>query len=186
MSPKKINRGARGLRGRALSRLTIGDIKMTKDLTLGFGRFDPFTVGFDDMWTKLNSLLPTATAPTFPPYNIRKVNDNEYVIELAVAGFAKTDISVTLDAGKLVVKGATTSEDDSSYLHRGIATRAFERSWLLNDKVEVKDAEIVNGMLRIWLENMIKLQPARQIEVKEAGEKSEKKALKSKKELLVE
>ena len=126
--------------------------------------FDPFTIGFDDVIDKLQSMhteMSKAT-PGYPPYNIKQVKDNKYVIEMAVAGFAKTDIEVTLEGSKLVIKGATveSSEDDSSYIYKGIANRNFNRSFTLADKVEIKDAEIANGMLRVWLENMVKVQDA--------------------------
>jgi molecular chaperone IbpA len=158
---------------------------MSKDLTLGFGRFDPFTVGFDNVWNKLSDMLPAAAnVPTFPPYNIRKVSDNEYVIEVAVAGFAKQDISVTLEGDKLIVKGVATSvpSSEGEYLHRGIAMRAFERSWLVQDGVEIKNAEMVNGMLRLWLENIHALNKrVKQIEIKDGAEEP-----KGKKQLLTE
>ena len=101
------------------------------------------------------------TIPGYPPYNIKQVKDNKYVIEMAVAGFAKTDIEVTLDGDKLVIKGTSKdTEPDEVYVYKGIAARNFERTFTLADKVEIKDAEIVNGMLNIWLENIVKAQDA--------------------------
>ena len=125
---------------------------------------DPFSVGFDDVLNQIREVSETVAkaTPGYPPYNIKQVKDNKYVIEMAVAGFAKTDIEVTLEGSKLVIKGATveSSEDDSSYIYKGIANRNFNRSFTLADKVEIKDAEIANGMLRVWLENMVKVQDA--------------------------
>jgi molecular chaperone IbpA len=79
---------------------------------------------------------------------------------MAVAGFAKTDIEVTLEGNKLVIKGAAidSAEDPASFIYKGIANRNFTRSFTLADKVEIKDAEIANGMLKVWLENMVKAQ----------------------------
>jgi molecular chaperone IbpA len=123
---------------------------------------DPFTVGFDDVLDQIRDVTETVakTATAYPPYNIRQVKDNKYVIEMAVAGFAKTDIEVTLEGNKLVIKGAAidSAEDPASFIYKGIANRNFTRSFTLADKVEIKDAEIANGMLKVWLENMVKAQ----------------------------
>jgi molecular chaperone IbpA len=97
---------------------------------------------------------------TYPPYNIKQVKENKYVIEMAVAGFAKTDIEVTLEGNKLVVKGAAKEDelDTSEYLFKGIANRNFNREFKIADKVEIENAELANGMLKIWLSNMVKAQ----------------------------
>jgi molecular chaperone IbpA len=79
---------------------------------------------------------------------------------MAVAGFARTDLEITMDGNKLLVKGATKDDEGEQFLYKGIANRAFERAFTLNDKVEIKDAELVNGMLKIWLENIVKTQDA--------------------------
>ena len=125
---------------------------------------DPFTIGFDDVLSQINELSESVTksVPGFPPYNIKQVKDNKYVIEMAVAGFAKSDIEVTLDGNKLVIKGNASEEElpEDNYLFKGIATRNFTRQFTLADKVEIKDAEIVNGMLKVWLENYVKAQDA--------------------------
>ena len=133
---------------------------------------DPFTVGFDDVLDQIREVSETVakTATTYPPYNIKQVKENKYVIEMAVAGFAKTDIEVALDGNKLIIRGAAveSDEDPSSFIYKGIANRNFSRTFTLADKVEIKDAEIANGMLKIWLENMIKLQDqVKMITVKE-------------------
>ena len=125
---------------------------------------DPFSVGFEDVLDQIRDISETVAkaTPGYPPYNIKQVKDNKYVIEMAVAGFAKTDIEVTLDGNKLVIKGAVvdSSEDPDSYIYKGIANRNFLRQFTLADKVEIKDAEIANGMLKVWLENMVKAQDA--------------------------
>ena len=92
---------------------------------------------------------------------------------MAVAGFAKTDIEVTLEGSKLVIKGAVvdSAEDPSSFIYKGIANRNFSRAFTLADKVEIKDAEIANGMLKVWLENMVKAQDSvKKITVKSKDE----------------
>ena len=124
---------------------------------------DPFSVGFDDVLQQLVDVSSQATKaiPGYPPYNIKQVKDNKYVIEMAVAGFGKTDIEVTLDGNKLVIKGAVVEGDDAdNYIFKGIANRNFTRQFTLADKIEIKDAEIANGMLKVWLENIVKAQDA--------------------------
>ena len=127
-----------------------------------FTSFDPFSVGFDKTFKLLSSQLDNIgkSLPGYPPYNIKKVDDNKYVIEMAVAGFAKTDIELTLDNGKLTITGNIKDSNDvdnanAYYFYKGIAERAFTRSFTLADTVEIKNAEMVNGILKVWLENLI-------------------------------
>ena len=77
---------------------------------------------------------------------------------MAVAGFAKQDIEITLKGNDLVIKGESKDAEDEQFLWKGIANRAFQRTFTLNDKIEIKDAEIANGMLKVWLENIYKAQ----------------------------
>lgn len=121
---------------------------------------DPFVIGFDKVFDQLQEMGTNAVknAPNWPPYNIKQVNDNKYVIEMAVAGFAKQDIEVTLEGNKLVIKGESKDADNENYLWKGIANRAFQRTFTLNDAIEIKDAEITNGMLKVWLQNMYQAQ----------------------------
>lgn len=126
-----------------------------------FGKLQPFTIGFDETMNMLRQTAEQAQkAVGYPPYNIKQVKENKYVIEMAVAGFAKTDLEITMDGNKLLVKGSTKDDSGEEFLYKGIANRAFERAFTLNDKVEIKDAELVNGMLKIWLENIVKTQDA--------------------------
>jgi len=150
---------------------------MTKhDTANPWGQFDPFSVGFDKTFKLLSSHLDGIgkALPGYPPYNIKKVDDNKYVIELAVAGFAKTDLEVTLDGGKLTVVGKTKEANDldnaqTYYFYKGIAERAFTRSFTLADSVEIKNAEMINGILKIWLENLIpEHKKPKKIDIKDA------------------
>jgi molecular chaperone IbpA len=127
-----------------------------------FHRLNPFTIGFNDIFDELEKQTKQLTkAVTFPPYNIKQVADNKYVIEMAVAGFAKTDIELTLEGNKLVVSGKAKDEEaPESFLHKGIANRGFTREFTLADKVEIENAELANGMLKIGLANMVKIQDA--------------------------
>jgi molecular chaperone IbpA len=124
-----------------------------KDL---FGQF----IGFEETVDALRRATEhTAKTMGYPPYNIKQVKENKYVIEMAVAGFSKSDIEITLEGSKLIIKGnAKDDGDDTNFLYKGIANRAFERVFTVNDKVEIKDAELVNGMLKVWMENIVKIQ----------------------------
>lgn len=120
--------------------------------------FDKFFVGFDEQWNRMAKLHDDVTKhiPNYPPYNIKKTAENTYVVEIAVAGFSKSEIEIEIDDGKLIVRGNAASEDsDSNYLFKGIANRAFTRSFVLDEQVEVKDAELFNGMLKVFLERII-------------------------------
>lgn len=132
--------------------------------------FERSFIGFDKMFNEFANAQSNfvKTIPAFPPYNIKKVDDKTYSIEMAVAGFGKSDIDVEMDGDTLKVSGRV-NQDDSSYIYKGIAERAFTRQWKLADSVEVKNASLVNGMLKITLENMLKLQSAKKIEVVETG-----------------
>lgn len=139
-----------------------------------FKDFDKFFVGFDDQFNKLQKLHDdlTKNIPNYPPYNIKKVDDTHYVIEMAVAGFGQNEIDIEIDGGKLVVKGNVSQEAEDNFLFKGIANRAFTRTFALNDQVEVKDAELFNGMLKIALERLIpEDKKAKKVEVKTRGEK---------------
>jgi len=111
---------------------------------------DPFFIGFDralDTWSHAQTV---SSATNYPPYNVIKVDEDNFVVELAVAGFAKTDIDVSTADGKLTVKGELNTEDnDSKFIHRGIAARKFTREWALGEYMEVKSAELKDGMLKI-------------------------------------
>ena len=134
---------------------------MTKDI-YNFHRLNPFTIGFNDIFDEFEkSANQLAQAAKFPPYNIKQVSDNKYVIEMAVAGFAKTDIELTLEGNKLVVTGKSQDEAaPNTFLYKGIANRGFTREFTLADKVEIENAELANGMLKIGLANMVKIQDA--------------------------
>jgi molecular chaperone IbpA len=149
--------------------------------------FDKFFVGFDEQFNRLAKMHDdiTKNIPNYPPYNIKKTGDNTYLIEVAVAGFAKQDIEIELVDGKMVVTGKTHSDDDSSFLFRGIANRAFTRTFALDDQIEVKDAEMFNGMLKIFLERIIpEHKKPKKIDVKDTSETG--KSSKKSKELLLE
>lgn len=128
-----------------------------------FKDFDKFFVGFEPQFEKMQKMHDdlTKNIPNYPPFNIRK-DGNTYTIELAVAGFANNEIDVTIDGGKLIVKGnaASSDADDSNFLFKGIAARNFTRAWAIGDQYEVKNAELFNGMLKIALDKLVPVAPA--------------------------
>lgn len=149
-----------------------------------FKDFDKFFVGFDDQFNRMAKLHDdiTKNVPSYPPYNIRKTGDNTYAIELAVAGFCKQDIEIELADGKLIVRGNTSDNNEENFLFKGIANRAFTRTFALDEHIEVQNAELLNGMLRVFLERIIPdHKKPKKIEI---NTKAEKKA--QKKELLNE
>ena len=111
------------------------------------------TVGFDRLFTMLDSLGQPEQAQTYPPYNIERTGENTYRITMAVAGFDETELSIEARAHVLTVKGEKADEaaGDSEFLYRGIAKRAFERRFQLADHVEVQTASLKNGLLHIEL-----------------------------------
>ena len=116
----------------------------------------PSFVGFDNLFNEIERLVEgTQPAPSFPPHNILKVNDNNYVVELAVAGFGKDEIDIQLDDGNLIIKGEKKDKEGLEYVYRGIATRAFTKKIRLMETIEVRGAEFKDGILRIGLENVI-------------------------------
>lgn len=125
--------------------------------------FDPFSfaplsksaIGFDSVIRKLADLTESAAKlPGYPPYNILKETDNQYSIEVALAGFKKEDVSITLQEGVLTIVGESKTES-SEYLHKGIADRSFTRKFTLANDVEVRSADLENGLLQIKLERVI-------------------------------
>jgi molecular chaperone IbpA len=126
-------------------------------LPQAFKDFDKLFVGFDDTYNRISKIHDdlTKNIPNYPPYNIRKVNDNTYVIEIAVAGFSKSEIEVEFVDDKLIVSGNAQDDDSADWLYKGIATRNFTRTFALDDKIEIKGAALINGMLKIALEKII-------------------------------
>lgn len=111
------------------------------------------TVGFDQIADMMDRILAdTAQTPSYPPYNIEKTADDAWRISIAVAGFTDEDLSVEVRENALIVSARKSEEDEGrTYLHRGIANRAFERRFALADHVRVTGASHVNGMLNIDL-----------------------------------
>ncbi|MGH6762414.1 MAG: Hsp20 family protein [Phyllobacterium sp.] len=116
------------------------------------------TVGFDRLFTMLDSLAQPEGGQSYPPYNIERTGDNAYRITMAVAGFAEDEIEIEAHRNQLTITGQKreeTTEDGAETLYRGIASRAFERRFQLADYVEVSGASLKNGLLHIDLKREI-------------------------------
>jgi molecular chaperone IbpA len=118
----------------------------------------PFSVGFDDLFDHFNNTLEyTVKQPTsYPPYNINKVDDLNYQIEMALAGFSKKDIEIKSALSQLIIKSVENDDkDEKETLHRGISKRKFSRTFTLAEDIKVNGAELKDGMLLIDLEKIV-------------------------------
>jgi molecular chaperone IbpA len=131
--------------------------------------FHRATVGFDRIFDLVDRQFTNSINTGYPPYNIIKVDENTYQIELAVAGFSMEELTITQNGNELLIEGQPTfkefpdephvewktNEDPRNYIHKGIANRTFKRSFLLGDHVEVKSADLGLGILAVQLERKI-------------------------------
>ena len=134
---------------------------MTRNLSI-FNQLRPVTVGFDDIFDHFESMFDgnvmNIPQVNYPPYNIVKTGENTYDIELALAGFSKDDIDVEYENNVLTVKSIKKAEEvqeNDAVLHRGISKRMFSKSFTVSDDVEVKGAELKDGLLKVSLERII-------------------------------
>ena len=134
----------------------------SKDLSI-FNSLRPFSIGFDDMFDQFENMLGNGALTmqsNYPPYNIRKVGNDNYAIELALAGFNKKDVEVEFEDNLLTVKTrkVNKSEDqniDGEIIHKGISQRQFARSFTIADDVKVNSAELKDGLLTISCERIV-------------------------------
>ena len=137
----------------------------------GLTVFDPFrnlTVGFDNVFNQLSS-LNHFEIPKYPPYNIKKIDDNKYQLEIALAGFSREDIAVEVKDNTLTISGKASDnkEKDNSFVYKGIAQRAFKRHWTLIDYLKVVDAKFNDGILVVDMElNLPEEEKPKKIEIK--------------------
>ena len=134
---------------------------MNKNLSI-FNNLRPLTVGFDDVFDHFEHMMNDnffrGTMGNFPPYNIVKTGDNTYDVELALAGFNKKDIEVEYKENLLTVKSKKqeeTKDEDGNIIHRGISKRMFSKSFTIANDVEVKGAELKDGLLKVSMERII-------------------------------
>ena len=133
---------------------------MTRNLSV-WNSLRPFSVGFDSIFEEFDRMLesPERYNSNYPPYNIHKLRDNDYKIEVALAGFSKEDIELELKDSTLTIRNKTKekviNDESNGVIHKGISTRQFERSFTISEDIKVKNAELKNGLLNIDLERII-------------------------------
>ena len=133
-----------------------------------------FFVGYDKVLDKLATIADQSAKliQNYPPFNIKKVDQNKYAIEIALAGFSKQDVQIELDGAKLVITGNVESKNaEDTFIFKGISNKAFTREFTLADNVEIQGAEFVNGMLKIWLDTLTPQQNKKKIDIKEPAAK---------------
>ena len=131
----------------------------------------PLFLGFEDI-EKTFDRLRKSGGEGYPPYNIEQIGDANLRISLAVAGFSMEDLDIEVENNQLVIRGRQAEEDDRIYLHRGIAARQFQRSFVIADGIEVRDASLDKGLLHIDLERVVPESKARKIHIKGDSAKS--------------
>jgi molecular chaperone IbpA len=158
--------------GPAFASGVASHVALKEDVVMDGFDFSPLfrsTIGFD----RLMRLADTATRvdSAYPPYNIEATGENAYRLTMAVAGFAPEDVDITVKENELLVNGkAKKDEDAATYLHRGIARRAFERRFQLADHIKVAGASLANGLLHVDLVREIpEAMKPRKIEVTSGG-----------------
>tara|TARA_B100001123_G_C14808509_1_gene827343 strand:- start:33 stop:470 length:438 start_codon:yes stop_codon:yes gene_type:complete len=133
---------------------------MTRNLSV-WNSLRPFSVGFDSIFEEFDRMLESTERynSNYPPYNIHRLNDTDYKIEIALAGYSKDDIELELKENTLTVrnkaKEKVINENGNGVIHKGISTRQFERSFTISEDIKVKNAELKNGLLNIDLERII-------------------------------
>ena len=133
---------------------------MTRNLSV-WNSLRPFSVGFDSIFEEFDRMLESTERynSNYPPYNIHKVNDNEYKIEVALAGYSKEDIELELKENTLTVrnkqKEKVVNENGNGVIHKGISTRQFERAFTISEDIKVKNVQLMNGLLNIDLERIV-------------------------------
>ena len=132
---------------------------MTNKALSIFNQLRPLSVGFDDVFNHFESMFDydMVNVSNYPPYNIVKTGDNKYDVELALAGFNKKDINVSVENGMLTIesKEDKSKDKDGEVIHKGISKRYFKKSFTISDDVEVKGAELKDGMLRVSMEKIV-------------------------------
>lgn len=127
----------------------------TFDLPTFSASINRHAIGFDRLFNELNRTFANSKAENYPPYNIIKVDENNWAIQVAVAGFGEDELNVEYKDNVLTVTGEKKDKDEQEYLHKGISARTFSRTFTLNENVEIKGATVVNGILAVSLEHIV-------------------------------
>lgn len=130
---------------------------LTSHAVFNYDRLLPSALGFENVFAALDNAahLVTSSQTAFPPVNVIKTDEYNFIIELAVAGFKKDEIEITTEKNSLKVAGKKDGEDERNYLTKGIAGRKFSRQFVLSDTIVVKGADLADGILTVKLENVI-------------------------------
>ena len=113
------------------------------------------TIGFDRLFDELGRTFANSKAENYPPYNIIKVDEHNWAIQVAVAGFGEDELDVEFKDNILTITGEKQEKDEQEYRHRGISDRTFTRTFTLNDNVKIQGATVVNGILAVSLEHIV-------------------------------
>ncbi len=137
--------------------------KMTRLQTLDLPSLHRATIGFDQLFREMDRTFENTKSNGYPPYNIAQLNEDEYTISVAVAGFGMDNLDITLEKNLLVIEGFATPDENINYLHKGIGGRSFRRTFTLADHIEVENATLELGILNIHLKRNVPeaLQPKR-------------------------
>jgi molecular chaperone IbpA len=125
--------------------------------TLDLIPLQKFAVGFDQLFNDMDRLYMNSSSNTsYPPYNIIRKDEDTFIIEVAVAGFADDELDVSIDQGQLIITGSVNNrDDDKTYIFKGIGTRNFTRTFRLADHLEVQGATLANGLLTVELVRLV-------------------------------
>ena len=137
----------------------------------------PFLLGFEQFERTIDRISKLSTE-TYPPYNIEQISSNLLRITVAVAGFEKADLEINLEGNQLQIKGFKKEENDERiFLHRGIATRQFQRNFVLAEGIEVEGASMENGLLSVDLSQPINSEESKKIEIKDSLKSNNEKLI---------
>jgi molecular chaperone IbpA len=129
---------------------------LTRFDTNSLAQLNRAIIGFDRLFNDVERRYANSAQTNYPPYNILQHDEDSFEVEIAVAGFDREDIIIEVDQNHLIIKGQRLKEDDATkYVHRGLAARDFERTFTLADHIEVGEAELINGILRVKLTRIV-------------------------------
>ena len=123
-----------------------------------FNQLRPYTIGFDEVFRHFEDIMEHQHVPNYPPYDIVKTGDYTHCVEMALAGYSKAEVEVIVEENRLTIKSSdvpTTGKSKDNVVHKGIAKRAFKRTFTLAEDVVVNDAVLKDGLLRVELERVI-------------------------------
>jgi len=145
---------------------------MTNLKLKSFFDLNPITIGFDELFEKFNKQTSIFEYNTqYPPYNILKINENKYQIEFAIAGFNKEEIFISVKENQLTISGNKKEESNENFLYKGISSRSFKKIFQLHESVEINEASLDNGILKIYITKLVPIEKQeKKIEIKSSNE----------------